>query len=58
MTYEQRNVYIVKDNKDGTIYKVFGIKSEAEDYKKRCVNPSMVIDIWPVEFEVEEKKEE
>lgn len=52
MKYEQRDVFIVKDQTDHSIVKVFGIESEAENYAAKCDN--VVIDVWPTEFEVAE----
>ena len=53
MKYQQRDVFIVK-GQDGTIHKITGIESAAEDYKvliEQHNDVKLVIDVWPCEFE-------
>lgn len=53
MSYVRKNIYIVK-SRDGDILRVFGVREEAE--KSANAIPRAVVDVWPVEFKVEEMK--
>ena len=55
MKYETRSVFLVKEyGHRGVLHKVFGSETEASNYAGK-IGPEVVVDEWPVEFEIPEE---